>query len=612
MRWIRRVVFSLVPLVVLVGAVELGLRWTGWEAHLDREVSWCREHAELELPLLPAAALDPGSPGPGSAPRDPGGQDEIGYRAPAFSGHPRPFPVRKSSWERRVFVLGGSAAHGYGFSRNGSFSAGLEEILNRAHPAWDTQVMNLGAIAWSSQQVLRLAKEVLERHEPDLLVLYTGNNELLEWWDWRKYLPAPAHRLFVAGLRWQRRLAGLRSFLWLRQGVLGLDPHRWGQTRFTDDEALPWSERARLTEADRAWALENWRYNVGRILEEASERSVPVVMSTVAVNWMDPPGSFPFRGPEVQEPAENLQALDEADAALAAGRPEQAERRFHEAWARWPEAITHWRWGDLYRRHQFPERARPHLKAAVRLDENPHRVLPAINAAVSDLARTHRAVFVDGAAAVARQAPDGISGFEEVYDHCHPTLQSHAVLAEHLAAAILERIWPPEQAAAAPDPVSWRRERNRAWNERGEESWRVEQFLGVDLEAGSADYLRDPVPALRRRWRQARDRALREGSGEAWNRAGVIAFHAFHADARRRPGEVPSLQAALDAFRAARAAEATHCLASANLGRLWFEVGQTARAQAALLQALRCDPGDETSAALLSRLRRWERSGRLP
>ena len=550
---LRKVVFMLVPLVVLLLGGEVLLRLAGYEVPPpDREVSWCREHSLYQAPFFVPLPLD--------------GHPEA-YMAPALAGHPRPFPLHKLEGQRRVFVLGGSAAHGYGFSRNGSFAGRLQPMLAQAYPGWEIQVVNAGSIAWSSQQVLQVGKDVLEHLQPDLLVVYSGNNELLEWWDWRQFLPRSAHHLLVWNLRWSRRLGQSALYAWMRQRVLGLDPHRWGQTGFSDDEALPWGQRARLGGSDRAYARETFRYNIRRLLQEARAVGVPVVLSTVAANWMDPPGEFPFAGEGMDEPSANLRLLDAADKALVAGRPQEAEGLFRRAWRAWPEAITHWRWGDLYRRHGHVQLAREHLRQAIRLDENPHRVLPEVNQAIRELAVDAGVPLLDGEVVVASLSRDGIIGFEEVYDHCHPTLQAHLALAAALAEVVTTRIWP----VAAPDFQLRAHELTALLHTRGEDSQRVERWLGVDLERGQADYIRDPEAEIQQRWRRARRRARRSQRAADWNLAGVLAYHGFHADCPR--GRSPCLQHALDAFRRALEIQPDLCVARSNLAQLYQDVG---------------------------------------
>jgi len=557
----RRLLFSLLPLLVLLAVAELSLRLAGYRGQPDREVSWCREHAQLQRPFFRAMPLD--------------GQERA-YYAPAFAAHPRPFPVKKEEHQRRVFVLGGSAAHGYGFSRNGSFPGRLQELLGPACPGSDVQVINAGTIAASSQQLLMLAKEILTGLEPDLLVVYAGNNELLEWWDWRQYLPPAAHRLFVWNLRLNMRLSRLRSYLWAREALRGAQA--WGQTSYSDDEALPWEQRARMEESDRAYAAESFERNLGRLLDEAEAAGVPVLLVPVATNWMDPPGIFWHAedGGEVpQEVGELLQRAHDLlapleqsqrrDPALAA----QVEELFEQAFAQWPEAITQYRWGELYRGQGLPALARPHLLEAIRLDENPHRAPPYINAITRRLAAERGLPMADGEQVAAGLSRDGIIGWKQVYDHCHPTMQTHWALAGAVAEVVADEVWPAECAGdGVGEGVSTGLV---ALEERYGDGQRLGDFMEVHLKRGSGVYAADPETEGRKRWQGARVAAPHFDEAERWNELGLLAYHHFQADCRPERG--PCLQEALDAFRQALEADPGFDVARQNLEELLAEVG---------------------------------------
>ena len=84
---------------------------------------------------------------------------------------------QKSPGTYRIFVLGESAAMGdpdpaYGFSRY------LEVMLRERFPAIKFEVVNTGSVAINSHVVLRIAKELAEQ-QPDLFIIYSGNNEVV-------------------------------------------------------------------------------------------------------------------------------------------------------------------------------------------------------------------------------------------------------------------------------------------------------------------------------------------------------------------------------------------------------------------------------------------------
>jgi hypothetical protein len=86
-------------------------------------------------------------------------------------------PTQKSAGTYRIFVLGESAAMGdpdpaYGFSRY------LEVMLRERFPTRKFEVVNTGSVAINSHVVLPIAT-ALAQHQPDLFIIYSGNNEVV-------------------------------------------------------------------------------------------------------------------------------------------------------------------------------------------------------------------------------------------------------------------------------------------------------------------------------------------------------------------------------------------------------------------------------------------------
>ena len=90
---------------------------------------------------------------------------------------PFAFPATKSARTYRAVVLGESAAQGipdgaYAFARI------LREMLRSAYPDVQFEVINAGVTAINSHVIYQIARDFL-RHDPDLLVVYMGNNEVI-------------------------------------------------------------------------------------------------------------------------------------------------------------------------------------------------------------------------------------------------------------------------------------------------------------------------------------------------------------------------------------------------------------------------------------------------
>ncbi|MHB8898104.1 MAG: hypothetical protein ACYC6Y_05105, partial [Thermoguttaceae bacterium] len=89
------------------------------------------------------------------------------------------FDARKAPNEYRIFCLGGSTVQGSPFTIETSFTTFLELSLQAAEPERKWQVVNCGGISYASYRLVPILQEVL-RYQPDLVILYTGQNEFLE------------------------------------------------------------------------------------------------------------------------------------------------------------------------------------------------------------------------------------------------------------------------------------------------------------------------------------------------------------------------------------------------------------------------------------------------
>lgn len=563
--FVKRLFFSMAASVLGLLLLEGGLRLFDYEGESDRVVSWCREHAKNRAPFFREEDLG-----------------DTRAWVPLFEGQPRPMPEHKEEDTLRIFALGGSAVHGYGFTRPGSWPDKLEERLAMAWPGRRVEVINAGAIAWSSQQLLSLAKDILENHEPDALVVLSGNNELLEWFDARKYLPPSELHQWVDSIRSARSMRRFRIYQLLTDWFGGSRGH-WGQTSFTDDEALDWSLRARMRNGDRSFAEESFRYNLGRILEEARRSDVPVVLGTVPVNWLEPPAEFPFK--DAIGAAERRRG-DEAERRLREGDLSLAQEQMRRLMKEHPEAILAYRFGRVARDLGHTELAREWLKEAIRLDENPHRTLPQINGVIHSLSGRSEA-FVDVEALLEKQQEDGILDGDVVYDYCHLRPDAHALVAEAIGLAFVETVWPGGRLTEAP-----------AAPESHLDGW-----LGEEVKGNEGPFSLSPG-LDRKQWWQTAEMKTKETplDASAWLELARISWHSFHGQCSPERG--PCLTDALFALDKALALDPQLCEALAARGRIAYALSENDAVER-LGKAVDCDPGDARSRWYLKRLA-WE------
>ncbi len=87
------------------------------------------------------------------------------------------FPVVKEEDSWRVFVLGESSVHGSYYPLEETFAARIQHNLSTRNPGRKVEVINAGVGAALSDGIAHYAFEALQ-YQPDLLVLYLGNNDM--------------------------------------------------------------------------------------------------------------------------------------------------------------------------------------------------------------------------------------------------------------------------------------------------------------------------------------------------------------------------------------------------------------------------------------------------
>lgn len=155
---LKRLLFSLVPLVVVLGGLEAGLRAAGWptvdsSAFAHNQAFW---------------TADPGLEDKPMPHRESGGSfrvstDEFGLRVPRH-------PVEKPAGVRRIMPLGCSTTFGWGVEDAESYPARLESRL-KAKGYEGFEVINGGQPGYTSFQGIWLWDKVLHRFQPDIVII---------------------------------------------------------------------------------------------------------------------------------------------------------------------------------------------------------------------------------------------------------------------------------------------------------------------------------------------------------------------------------------------------------------------------------------------------------
>ena len=358
-------------------------------------------------------------------------QDTLGY-----TPHDVPIPPRAEN-TYRVIVLGGSAGLGWYFS-DFAFTRYLEAMLRDAYPERDVEVISLAWFGMNSH-VMRVIASHFPDMQPDLVVVYLGNNEMTGPFGLMSNLGAQELDEDTLDRAIQRHLwlSNLRVLQLLGQGAQNLSYSAVGGMRWGFDAPVTSLDDPRLHRVYR-----HYEQNLERICEEAAAVGAPVLLGTVLRNERDwkPRNSLPRSAWSQADEATRRETLDAAAASLSAGNFETARNLLESAVAMDPNhAETQYEVARALLAMGDVDAAREAFAAAYHQDSTLDYATPGINDAVRRVA-TNRAEdgvrLVESQRDLAAISPDGMLGRDLMYDHIHLTREGNY----HLARAFAEQV----------------------------------------------------------------------------------------------------------------------------------------------------------------------------
>ena len=413
--WLMRLAAAtLVPLVIL-GAVELGLRLVGYGYQTSYFLPSKIDGQNFLLP-----------------------NPKFAYRffPPALARAPLPkrMLAEKPANTFRIFLFGESAAFGdpdpaYGVGRY------LEKLLSERYPGKNFEVVCVAMVAINSHAILPIARECAAL-DGDLWIVYMGNNEMIGAYGPGTVFGTRAPRQSVVRAILAIKATQIGQLLdSLLNGVRGDSsvPEAWGGIGMFSKNQLRHDDEGRLR------AYENFKGNLADILSVGQRAGVPILLSTVASNLRDcaPFASLHSSGLVATELSEWDKVYKEGMAWEAAGSYPNALTAYSNAAAIDSEfAELQFRIGNCHlaltnreSAHRAFVSARDYDVLAVRTDSR-------LNQIVLDAAKLYtsaQVLPVDAAHTLTDYSPDGILGKELFYEHVHFTLEGNYRLARIFA-----------------------------------------------------------------------------------------------------------------------------------------------------------------------------------
>ena len=357
-------------------------------------------------------------------------------------------PADKPEGAIRIFVLGESAAMGtpdpsFGFVRI------LELMLRRHFPGRPVEVVNAAMRGINSHVIKDIAKECT-RLDPDLFVLYIGNNEL-------NGLYAPKTSVSFFG----RHPALIPLFHFAKQTrtgqllrrMVGANPEARQSHKRARDTRFFLEHRTAMDDPDRGHVYRNFRVNLERICRHALEAGPGVILSTISVNLRDCPPLGSLHRPDLTPlQKQQWQQLHREGIRLeTAGNTLTARSCYQKALAIDDHyAETHFRAAGCQLRAGELDAAKRHFILARDWDALPFRADSRINTIIREVAdqlsregpelpdRSIRLVAVDQILGESEPCADGIPGEEFFYEHVHLRFLGDYQVASAMLPAIVE------------------------------------------------------------------------------------------------------------------------------------------------------------------------------
>jgi tetratricopeptide (TPR) repeat protein len=354
----------------------------------------------------------------------------------------------------RIFVLGESAAQGI---PDPSFSVGrvLAALLQERYPEVKFEVVNAAMTAINSHVVSEIVRDCAA-HQPDLFVVYMGNNEVLGPYGPGTVLQqsSPNSRLIRANMWFKSTRIGQLLSDTAERFRSGSSAPVWrGLAMFMDKQVT--ADDPRLSAV-----YDNFRANLVDICGIARQAGAKVVLSTVAVNLKDcPPFASRHRSDLSSEELASWKALYQEGVDLEdKGKRKEAIVKY-EAAAKIDDRFAElaFRRGRCLAALGRSKEAGDQFVLARDLDALRFRADSRINAVIREVAAEQEAAGVrladaERLFAESDLADSGIPGEQLFYEHVHFKFDGNCLLARTLLAEV-EAALPQLANSRKPEPI---------------------------------------------------------------------------------------------------------------------------------------------------------------
>ncbi len=358
---------------------------------------------------------------------------------------PRAFVEPRPPGSFRVVFAGESTVQGYPHPRRLNAGAYLQAMLQDAWPERRVEVFNAGITAVSSFAVARTVEDAAAL-APDLVVVYTGHNELYGVYGTAS-LKQGGGVVWAKSLYYELMQARLTRLL--GSGLARVD----GESPARSSLLQLMAQAGALAPGDtrRQQAHHTLRENLTQLARFCHQAHLPLVLCTLVSNETGfAPAPLPLA--EAQR-GEWIRRVEEASALLEGTPGTDAARRAlmlldEAAGLDADNARLHFERGRCLERMGEGVRAHTAFVQARDLDPRPWRAPSSYNPLIRQVALAEGAALADVEQAFLQASPAAGVGWELMADHLHPSAPGQVLLARTIAGVVLS---PAEMGRLRPD-----------------------------------------------------------------------------------------------------------------------------------------------------------------
>lgn len=359
------------------------------------------------------------------------------------------FPREKSTNTYRIFCMGGSTTYGRPYGDRVSFCGWLREYLKAADATRNWEVINAGGISFASYRVARLMNE-LKHYQPDLFIVYSGQNEFLEERSYGKLASLPPWLINL-----NATLSGTRIYTVMKDMITAVQSASRKQVQAHNrldgevDEILNHTVGPESYHRDdilKQQVITHYRLNLVRMVRIARSAGAGILLVQPAVNLKD---MSPFKSEHREDLGEQAQSEWEESFQRATHLHEAGD--FTNALNAYQQALAiddryadlHYRIGKSYFELQHYDEAEQAFRRAIEEDIAPLRILASMQQIVEEVAAAEAVPLIDFPGII-RDAylthyDHAIFGKEYFPDHVHANIEGYRLLGLALFDLLVEQ-----------------------------------------------------------------------------------------------------------------------------------------------------------------------------